>query len=235
MKNRGTGIASGCRATVYWSEPATLVTPSVWTLIGTTAPVDAGPSLTVTDAIPWNAVPATGHYCFVAVVDHPLDPAPPPPTGSWTQYFDFIRNNNNVTWRNFNVVDLVANAPTPAPFMIRGAPDSRRTFDLEILQEPAGKVEIDFEVPLELSRGLVGAPMPKPVIDKERQVAVFRLPRKRTLKVPGVVLQARAAFPCRFVIRGAAPDTGRLPTVAIRQVFKNVEVGRVTWAYRTRR
>jgi serine protease len=235
MKNRGTGIASGCRATVYWSEPATLVTPSVWTLIGTTAPVDVGPSLTVTDAIPWNAVPATGHYCFVAVVDHPLDPAPPPPTGSWTQYFDFIRNNNNVTWRNFNVVDLVANAPTPAPFMIRGAPDSRRTFDLEILQEPAGKVEIDFEVPLELSRGLVAAPMPKPVIDKERQVAVFRLPRKRTLKVPGVVLQARAAFPCRFVIRGAAPDTGRLPTVAIRQVFKNVEVGRVTWAYRTRR
>lgn len=235
MKNRGTGIASGCRATVYWSEPATLVTPSVWTLIGTTAPVDVGPSLTVSEAIAWNGVPATGHYCFVAIVDHPLDPAPLPPTGSWTQYFDFIRNNNNVTWRNFNVVDLVANAPTPAPFMIRGAPDSRRTFDLEILQERAGKVEIDFEVPLMLSRGLVAAPLSKPVIDKQRQVAVYRLPRERALKLPGVVLQARAAFPCRFVIRGAVPDAERLPTIAIRQLFKNVEVGRVTWAYRSKR
>jgi serine protease len=235
MKNRGTGIASGCRATVYWSDVATLITPSVWTLIGTTASVDVGPSLTVTDALPWNGVPATGHYCFVAVADHPLDPAPPPPTGSWTQYFDFIRNNNNVTWRNFNVVDLLANAPTPAPFMIRGAPDSRRTFDLEILQEPFGKVEIDFEVPLALSRGFAGAPMPKPVIDKERQVAVYRLPRKRALKIQGVVLQARAAFPCRFVIRGVAPGKGSFPTVAIRQLFRNVEVGRGTWAYRTRR
>lgn len=234
MKNRGTGIAAGCRATVYWSDPATLVTPSVWTLIGTTAPVDVGPSLTVTDALAWNGVPATGHYCFVAVIDHPLDPAPALPTGGWTEFVDFIRGNNNVTWRNFNVVDLVANAPEPAPFMIRGAPDSKRTFDLEILQEPAGKMQIDFAVPLDLSRRLAPAAIANPVIDKERQVAVYRLPRKRSVTFPKVVLPARAAFPCEFVIRGVAPDQGPFPTVAIRQLFKSVEVGRVTWAFRAK-
>ena len=232
MKNRGTGIARGCTAKVYWSTPSTLVLPP-WTQIGTTAAVDVGPALTVTDALVWDPVPATGHYCFVAIAHHPLDPAPTPPVGSWTQFVDFIRDNNNVTWRNFNVVDLLSKAP--AHFTIKGAPDAQRVFDLEILRERADKLEIEFEVPLALSRRLTAASLPKPVIDKGQQLATYRLPRDRVLKIPGVVLPAEAVFPCRFVVDGVAPATGPLPTVAVSQIFEHVEVGRVTWAYRASR
>jgi serine protease len=235
LKNRGTGIAARCTASVYWSDVATLVTPSSWKLIGTTPPVDVGPALTVTDALPWNSVPATGHYCFVAIVSHPLDPAPVAPTGSWTDFVAYIRDNNNVTWRNFNVVDVLPNKPAPAPFKIMGAPDSQRVFDFEIVRDPGDRTIIDFEVPLTLKRRFPTAALPKPTVDNERKVAIYRLPRRRLLPISHVTLPARATFECRFVIRGAPPGAKQLPTVAIRQLFKRFEVGRVTWAYRTRR
>jgi hypothetical protein len=40
MRNRGAAAANDVRATVYWSPVATLVTPNLWTLIGTTGPVN---------------------------------------------------------------------------------------------------------------------------------------------------------------------------------------------------
>ena len=61
-------------------------------------------------AIPWeqdNLPPAAGHYCFVATVDHQFDPQPDTAVFTWAEFLDFIRNYNNVTWRNFNVVDLI--------------------------------------------------------------------------------------------------------------------------------
>jgi serine protease len=64
-----------------------------------------GLGVTVSPAIPWSSVPAPGHYCFVGVVGNALDPAPDPATlFDWTTYQQYLRQNNNVTWRNFNVV-----------------------------------------------------------------------------------------------------------------------------------
>jgi hypothetical protein len=54
---------------------------------------------------PAAAVPAPGHYCFVVLVGNAEDPAPD--TASFLDFDNFgryIRGNNNVTWRNFNVV-----------------------------------------------------------------------------------------------------------------------------------
>ena len=49
--------------------------------------------------------PGTGHYCFVAIVSTADDPAPPlADLVDFDNFLAFIRNNNNVTWRNFNVV-----------------------------------------------------------------------------------------------------------------------------------
>ena len=60
---------------------------------------------------------------------HPRDPAPSPGALlNWTNFNNFIRNNNNVTWRNFNVVDndpsLDPQAPkgfVALPFLVPGA------------------------------------------------------------------------------------------------------------------
>ena len=74
VRNRGSSVANNVEATVYWAPVATLVTPDLWTLVGsTTIPsVPTGDLLTVSDAIVWpsSAIPATGHYCFIALIGH---------------------------------------------------------------------------------------------------------------------------------------------------------------------
>lgn len=234
MKNRGTGTANATTATVWWSHVATLVTPGVWTLIGTTPPVDVKPTLTVTGALTWSTVPATGHYCFVAVAHHPLDPAPPPPTGSWTDFENFIRNNNNATWRNFNVVDLLPNVPQPVPFRITGAPDRERDFELEVLQRRGGAAKIVLEMPLELARLLPAEARRSMDIDEEAMLARIDIPRDGPLELGHVTLPADAEYGCRFVIRPVRRTGAVVPTVAMRQRFREFEVGRVTWGYRIR-
>ena len=58
----------------------------------------------------------------MAVLDHPMDPAPPiPGPTDWAGFLDMIRNHNNVTWRNFNVVDVDPSAdPIALPFLLAG-------------------------------------------------------------------------------------------------------------------
>jgi serine protease len=79
--NQGSSVASGTTATVYWSEVSTLVSPDLWHLVGsvTLPDIPTGEQLVCGDAITWPAadIPATGHYCFVGLLDHPKDPAPP--------------------------------------------------------------------------------------------------------------------------------------------------------------
>ena len=74
VRNQGATAAANITATVYWSPLSTLVTPDLWTLVGsTTIPtVPTGEVLTVSDAILWPSaqIPATGHYCLVALIGH---------------------------------------------------------------------------------------------------------------------------------------------------------------------
>ena len=54
--------------------------------------------LTVSDVIVWpsGAIPATGHYCFVALIGDAHDPAPAPAEFlSWDNFRQFIRANNS--------------------------------------------------------------------------------------------------------------------------------------------
>jgi hypothetical protein len=142
--NRGGSPATDVVANVYWSPPATLVTPDLWTLVGSvTIPnVPEGDILTVSNAITWSAtaIPATGHYCFIGLVGTTIEPPPSPVNfENWNNFQRFIRENNNVTWRNFNVVDNVPATTGGAagflalPFLAPGAPDKGRKMRLEIV------------------------------------------------------------------------------------------------------
>ena len=112
VTNRGAVDAQNVTATVYWAPPATLVTPDMWSEIGTTAAmtVPAGGGLTVSAPLRWvqAKLPAAGHYCFVALVGADGDPKPDPAQipawlSDWEVFLQLIRNSNNITWRNFNV------------------------------------------------------------------------------------------------------------------------------------
>ncbi len=240
MRNRGNGGANGATATVYWSEVATLVTPNMWNLIGSSAPVNVpqGNTLVVTDPITWSAggIPATGHYCFVATVSHLQDMEPPLPGPlDWASFQAYIRNSNNVTWRNFNVVDVLPDPsadPVEAKFIIAGAPDRARIFDFEIRQQLPERMRIWLELPLALYAPFRRAGIVDAKFDKKQQLARVLLPSVRSLPVRRVRLGQSAQHRCRFIIPGAKELERGLHSVAIRQVYRSAEVGRVTWGIR---
>jgi serine protease len=240
MRNRSsTADANNTTATVYWSELSTLVTPDRWNLIGTSAGVNvpAGDTLVVTDPIVWRAkdIPAAGHYCFLGILNQESDLAPLlPPATDWDGFVAFIRNHNNVTWCNFNVVNEVAD-PSILSFMIAGAPDLGRDFDLEIIQRLPLKAEAVLEVPLALLAHLPRNSFRSARVDRKAKVASLSLPHLRCLPLRGVRLKKGAEYRCRLILEGLSRDNAQGHSVAIRQIFEEQEVGRVTWFFQPQR
>ncbi|MDH3602095.1 MAG: hypothetical protein OEU26_20985, partial [Candidatus Tectomicrobia bacterium] len=225
--------------TIYWSEVSTLVTPDMWNLIGSTPPknVLADDTLKVSDALVWSSgdIPAEGHYCFIGVLDHLADPAPvlPSPT-DWDGFRSFIRGQNNVTWRNFNVVDDVF-GPGPAPsfqnFLIANYPDRRRIFAFVIERRIPRGVDVWLELPLEIANPFIGDLDLKVDVDREKRIALILLPAAPRMVVPKVLLPAKARFRCRFHFKGLAEHGRPGNMLSIGQHFEDQEVGRVTWRF----
>jgi len=243
MKNRGGADANNVTATVYWSEVSTLVTPDMWTLVGTTPAVNApqGDTLVVADPITWAAgdIPGTGHYCLVGILDHPNDPAPPlPGPTDWDGFRNLIRNLNNVTWRNFNVVDLDPNVvadPTEMPFIIAGAPDRPRVFDLEIVQHLTKGTRVWLEVPMGLAKQFSEGRRWKYDINRKNRTVRMLLPATPRLYMPEMRFGKAARMKARFLVEGIKKTVQRGNWIAIRQLFEQEEVGRVTWQFHNRK
>lgn len=253
VRNRGGSVASNVEATVYWAPPATLLTPDLWTLLGSTilTTVPTGDLLTVGDGITWPAaaIPAPGHYCFVGILDAPRDPGPSPADFlDWDNFTTFIRNNNNVTWRNFNVVN---NTPPPRaeppgyialPFLAAGAPDKARPMRLEIVPRLPAGAEVILELPFEFAERLRARPRPMPFSPARNAPDTPDAPKPgcpRMIHIslnhcvrtsfPEVAFPARARIPLRLLVK--IPEAMRQHEFELfaRQIYEKEEVGRVTW------
>lgn len=240
--NQGGGIAAGVTATVYWSEVATLVSPDLWNLIGTVTLPDlpTGEQLVCADALVWPAaqIPATGHYCFIALLNHAQDPAPPVADFlDWSNFQLFIRNNNNVTWRNFNVVDVDPAAPEPQRlnFLVAGFPKKALEMAVEIqLRLPAHAIA-EVEVPLRFLRELK-ADVQVSRVDARRQVAHVRLPAIGRIQLGAGEMPEKSRYPMKLNLKLPAADIEKFGRVVVRQLFKGEqEVGRVTWQFQSRK
>ena len=182
VSNRGAMNACNVKARVYWSETSTLADPTSWNLIGettawhagglshTTDNVLAGETLAVSEPIVWHGAgvdPGPGHYCFIAIAESALDPLPTPTSlGDYDAFVQFVRDNNNVAWRNFNIVNTLSSFAPPAglgefnglgaamEFKAAGALDRNRTMRLEIVGGlPAGS-QLWLGVPPDLAARL---------------------------------------------------------------------------------
>jgi serine protease len=238
VRNRGPVDATGAAVTVYWSEVGTLITPDLWNLVGqvTLPSVPAGNVLTVSDAIVWPEaeIPATGHYCFVGLVETADDPAP---TLAELMNFDvfrsFIRNNNNVTWRNFNVVENVPDPDSgdPAvmlPFNIGGAPDRAIAMGFELDARLPKGARLRLRAPRFLLEGLKLERLEK----AEGDWAVVPLNPHRRQRLGE--LQLPRGFRARLRLEVELPEEARKYSgyeISMRQyVAKDGdEVGRVGW------
>jgi serine protease len=240
LLNRGGSVATSVAVDVFWSPPATLVTPNMWHKIDTTTipSVPVSNVLTVSDAIVWHSadIPAPGHYCFVAVAGNAQDPKPDPTTfTSFDQYVAFVENNNNVAWRNFNVVP---GPPSPSPppgaykldFLIPGAFDTGHVFDLEAMGWLPEKSRVFLEVPAWLADAL--RPHPCEVKTDEKHVTTrIALHPTGVRRLGSAMLHARAVAKCRLLVQIPQQQRHHRYEFAVRQIYKGREVGRLAWVF----
>ena len=241
--NRGGSAAINVTAQVFWAPVATLITGDLWTLIGSTIlpNVPIGDQLTVSDAILWHQadIPAPGHYCFVGLAGNAADPAPDPASFlDWDNFLRFIRDNNNVTWRNFSVENNepdVDDATVPEgyralSFLAPGAPDKARPMALEVIGSLPEGARAMLEVPLgfrELLQELHQAGQVS--IDRKRGVARLAVNPHGRMYFGEVIFPARSRMAFRLLVE--IPERYRRQTfrIAVRQIWECIEVGRVTW------
>jgi hypothetical protein len=249
--NRGVDAAN-VFATVYWSPPATLVSPNLWTLIGSAyyPDVPAGSEVEVsTPGITWPAdrLPGAGHYCFVATVGNADAPAPNPSSfASFTDFMNYIYANNNITWRNFNVDILPAPHHFPIhfgefvalPFLIAGAWDGARVFSLETHAELPDESRIALQVPHWIGRGFKpDYPGTEEFDDAEtdpgnRRRIRIPLPRNGRQSLGFIELPAGTAASSHMLVHIPEHRHQKPLRVVIRQLFEEREVGRITWLLR---
>ena len=114
-----------------------------------------GNLLTVTEAIPWAAadIPAPGTTASSPRWARPTTRSPPlSALADFNAFVAFVRDHNNVTWRNFNVVDLQAMIvnPRPQPFIIGGAEKEDVEMGLEVIAYLPAEARLALEAPADL-------------------------------------------------------------------------------------
>jgi hypothetical protein len=244
--NRGAD-APNVFASVYWSPPATLVSPNLWTLIGSAYYPDVPPGSVVevsNPGIAWPAdqLPGPGHYCFIAAVGNADAPGPNPGSfASFTDFENYIYANNNITWRNFNVVSAL-HLPLPSwggfiplRFLIAGAWDEQIAFVLETHADLPEGSRLAVQVPHWIGRGLE----PAPELSEEFEDAETDPDNRRRLRIPlppqrrqllgRIALPAATAAASHMLVHIPAERHLKTHKVVIRQLHGEREVGRITW------
>jgi murein tripeptide amidase MpaA len=155
LQNRGTST-SGANVDIYWTRPSTLPTPNSWNLIGSIdVPSVAPGEFKVAGPLTWSTVPSTGHYCFVAVLGNVHDPKPDKNMiQNSNDFYTYIRENNNVAWKNFDVKDMFSGSVQRFAFQVQGWPRIAYLSDLEIdLSNLPRNVQVELQILKRLTEG----------------------------------------------------------------------------------
>jgi serine protease len=243
VNNLGASTATNVVAHVYWSEVASLITPDMWNRIGSVGIPNVAPGiLTVSNALEWARVdiPAAGHYCFICIIASSGAPAPNPANfTNFDYYCRFIRENNKVTWRNFNVVSNAGLSSGElagfviANFLIVGAHDKDREMELELsLQLPIG-AKVSIEIPTTLAKlvnaDVTGIDLNLIEYDDYRNIAKIPLNANNSRNIIKAVLPANERYPVKLYIYIPEEYRHKDYTVSASQKYKSLEVGGVTW------
>jgi hypothetical protein len=102
----------------------------------------AGNILTVSNPITFNTNSPAGHYCYVCVISNSIDdrnditqlkphelPGETPLTSD--EFLRLIRDNNNITWKNFNIIEMESASATSVemPFLMVGDETKSEIFE----------------------------------------------------------------------------------------------------------
>lgn len=256
MRNRGSEDATA-EARIYWSEPATLISPDQWRLIEpanspASVLVPKDDSLVVYGPVQWNASspanrPSGKHACFLAMADAPEDEGPDPASISTLDDFrDFVGAHNNLAWRNFNLETLADGPPGVDPFeeaffAFSGFQGEEEGFKPEKSGMEAEPHSYDFEFLNTLPEGFrLWLNMPvemRPLLrflQWEPQDVNVGENRVELELPPGknrawCVRLGPERYRCRFRLESPESIPSGGYDVYVRQIWNRSEVGRITW------
>ena len=129
MHNGAAAAASGNLELYYANASTSLTWPTGWTLIGTVPITNFAAHGTRVVEQQWPSLPGTGHYCLLA---RWVSTADPMTTAEGANIGANVRANNNLVWRNVNIVDLTSPDGTDEASFIAANPDRRRPMAISL-------------------------------------------------------------------------------------------------------
>jgi hypothetical protein len=141
LHNGSTSPASGNLELYFANASVSLNWPTAWTPIGTVAVTGfaAGSTRVVEQA--WTNLPTTpGHYCLLARWVSPTDPMA---TAEGPDINANVRANNNLVWRNMDIVDLQPDESADVFFSVRNSSRERAIGTL-LFRGPTGGRQPSF-------------------------------------------------------------------------------------------
>lgn len=257
LQNRGPQ-SGDATVNVYLIPATSFGNPAGWIHIGTAAPIVglAPGAMTIAQlTLPAVLIPGLGHYCMCAVVTSSLDPAPDTSLiASVSDYINYVRNTNNIAYRNMDVVDLVPGHPGHAEFEVVPFGDMAQKFDLrfKIDELPPG-LKLRIVVPAKrvggtrmrglklVARGENDVFVPLEGRELRRELAFLRLqPQQRAVGLDNVML----GKPFKVRVEWELPDNAPLVVVgpkrtsgifAMQQLFRGEEIGQVGLRFRVKK
>lgn len=136
LNNGATSAASGNLELYYANASVSLTWPAGWTLIGSTSVTGLAAHGTRVVEQEWTGLPGTGHYCLVARWISASDPMAVPEGADINAN---VRANNNLVWRNVDIIDLVGDESQDADFSVRNtSPKEERMVISLVVRGPRG-------------------------------------------------------------------------------------------------
>ncbi|WP_303319157.1 M14 family zinc carboxypeptidase [Flavivirga abyssicola] len=228
LQNRGYRV-DDAEIDIYWMLPSTLPSPASWNLIGTIVTENILPgSFKIAGPLEWNSIPDKGHYCFVAVIGTPTDPKPD--INSITTIDDFynlVRQNSNITWKNFDVDDMFAGGMATMSFQIQGWSRLALNSDLDVdLSELPEGTEAELKI---LKRITENAVLENLSIKKVSKLYNYYLVTPSMVsKISGLKLNSSENVKAVLTITLPENIADGVYDVAFIQSFNGKEMGRVT-------
>jgi hypothetical protein len=212
--------------------------------------------LVVSNALDWLSADIPGgvryqHYCFIATIGRDTDPDKQPSPGSLpiATVQDFLNNvlaNNNLAWRNFDIYDPTV-LPPPLPGGSPPPPDPGfHGFKFNFAAVPGKKdlqtrLVVEAKLPakawahLDAPDALLALPKTaKTQVAKIGKFDRFTLDPQADLPFGKTKIPAFKGHDLFLWVKINKGDLHTQHTLVIRQLWENIEIGRITWIFRPR-
>ncbi|MCJ7654833.1 MAG: S8 family serine peptidase [Dehalococcoidia bacterium] len=234
VHNKGT-TTTNIHTRVYFAPIATTCAPDLWQYIGQADfyDVTAGTSA-VSDAIVWEDVPdpSTGgvdHFCLIGSIEGYRDPHPDPAgISNASLYMEFMKNHNNICYRNVWFEDSYLDAFLSEKFLVAGIAEGEK-YDIRIEKAAlALRADIDIKLPLEVVK------KPRILLDNaiERQekpvrgLRAFKLNAGKEAVIKGAIFAPHSRNLAQLDIKFPADaKPGEEYKVVVQQIFQGQPIG----------